>query len=127
VLKLNLDETAVRFFYKGQRGLTVMRGCKSKKGVNEFAQKAGIAEQKKSLMRVCIICDDAALQPKLPQLALASEHTLRVQDMAELDNVPETFTSNVEKVPGSTFQVWWSTYVYLATSYALMLQIGNLF
>jgi hypothetical protein len=90
-------------------------------------QKAGIAERQKSLMHVCIICDDAALQPKLPQLVLASEHTLRVQDMAELDNVPETFTSNVEKVPGSTFQVWWSTYVYLATPYALMLQIGNLF
>jgi len=88
VLRLNLDETAVRFFYKGQRGLTIMRGGKRKRTANEFVQKAGMAEQKKSVTHVCIICDDTTLQPKLPQLVLANEHTLRVQDIAELDNVP---------------------------------------
>jgi hypothetical protein len=46
VLRLNLDETAVRFFYKGQRGLTIMRGGKKRRTANEFVQKAGMAERK---------------------------------------------------------------------------------
>ena len=65
-----------------------MRGGKKRRTANEFVQKAGMAEQKKSVTHVCIICDDATLQPKLPQLVLANEHTLRVQDIAELDNLP---------------------------------------
>ena len=58
------------------------------KHINRSLCCQGVAEQKKPVTRVCIICDDATLQPKLPQLALANEHTLRVQDMAELDSVP---------------------------------------
>ena len=86
-LKLNLGETVVRFFYKGQAGLTIIRGRERRRAVSEFAQRAVVAEQKKSAMLVCILCDDATLQPNLPQLVLANEHTLRVQGMAELNSV----------------------------------------
>ena len=47
-------------------------------------QHASKAQQRKGITHVAIICDNTAIQPTLPQVVLASEHVLRVRDLATI-------------------------------------------
>lgn len=84
VLRLNLDETAVRFYYKPQNGLVAGRDSGCSRSPKSIVQKAGQAQQKKALTHIGIICDRPELQPRLPQIVLGNGYVLRQRDMARL-------------------------------------------
>ena len=60
VLRLNLDETSVRFWYEPRRGLRRPRKEVPRAG---FARKASRAQLRKAFTHIAIICDDSSLQP----------------------------------------------------------------
>ena len=76
VLRLNLDETSVRFWYEPRKGLRRDAGDKPRKG---FARQASRAQLRKAFTHVAIICDDTTLQPYLPQVLLVNERTVSVE------------------------------------------------
>ena len=76
VLRLNLDETSVRFWYEPRKGLRRDAGDKPRKG---FARQASRAQLRKAFTHVAIICDDSTLQPYLPQVLLVNERTVSME------------------------------------------------
>ena len=76
VLRLNLDETSVRFWYEPRLGLRRPRGQVPRAG---FARKASRAQLRKAFSHVAIICDDSSLQPHLPQVLLVNERTVSAE------------------------------------------------
>ena len=76
VLRLNLDETGVRFWYEPRLGLRRPSGQVPRAG---FARKASRAQLRRAFSHVAIICDDTALQPHLPQVLLVNEHTVSAE------------------------------------------------
>ena len=76
VLRLNLDETSVRFWYEPRKGLRRDAGDKPRQG---FARQASRAQLRKAFTHVAIICDDSTLQPYLPQVLLVNERTVSME------------------------------------------------
>ena len=76
VLRLNLDETSVRFWYEPRKGLRRDAGDKPRKG---FARQASRAQLRKAFTHVAIVCDDTTLQPYLPQVLLVNERTVSME------------------------------------------------
>ncbi len=84
LLRLNLDETAVRFYYKPRKGLVASLGRPHRARRRVPLQQASRAMQRKALSHMAIVCDDSALQPLLPQVLIGNEHVLRAGDLARL-------------------------------------------
>ena len=83
ILKLNLDETAVKFYYQGRKGL-VWTGQRTKRRCQPPKQKASKGQLKKAVTHVAIVCDNTEIQPKLPQMVLGSEFTFQARKMNDL-------------------------------------------
>ena len=76
VLRLNLDETSVRFWYEPRQGLRSNSGPTRKTGC---ARQASRGQLRRAFTHVAIICDDASLQPYMPQVLLVNERTVTVE------------------------------------------------
>ena len=76
VLRLNLDETSVRFWYEPRKGLRHPRNQIPRTG---FARQASRAQLRKAFSHIAIICDDTSLQPHLPQVLLVNERTVSAE------------------------------------------------
>ena len=63
MLRLNLDETAVRFYYKPNKGLRTKRTPNHDIHEARAVQHATKGQQRRALTHVAIICDDSELQP----------------------------------------------------------------
>ena len=90
ILRLNMDETSVAAFH----GDAVGNIAKWKKRW-PAAEPIVWADRKKrrtAYTHCAFICDDPALQPRLPQLILANESTMKV---ADLRRIQEILPSNV--------------------------------
>ena len=73
LLLLNLDETSIRFWYQPRLGL---RGrARAKPAGRGAARQASRGQLRKAFTHVAVICDDATLQPQLPQVILVNERT----------------------------------------------------
>ena len=73
LLLLNLDETSIRFWYQPRLGL---RGrARATPAGRGAARQASRGQLRKAFTHVAVICDDAALQPQLPQVILVNERT----------------------------------------------------
>ena len=92
VLRLNLDETSVRFWYEPCKGLRRPGGQVPRAG---FARKASRAQLRKAFSHVAIMCNDTSLQPHLPRVLLVTERTVS----AELNR---RWTS----LPGCNAKLW---------------------
>ena len=92
VLRLNLDETSVRFWYEPCKGLRRPSGQTPRAG---FARKATRAQLRKAFSHIAIICNDTSLQPHLPQVLLVNERTVSAQ-------LARRWTS----LPGSNAKLW---------------------
>ena len=92
VLRLNLDETSVRFWYEPRLGLRRRRGQIPRTG---FARKASRAQLRKGFSHIAVICDDTSLQPHLPQVLLVNEHTVSAE-------LKKRWTS----LPGCNAKLW---------------------
>ena len=76
VLRLNLDETSIRFWYEPRLGLRRPSRHVPKAG---FARQASRSQLRKAFSHIGIICDDASLQPHLPQVLLVNERTVTAE------------------------------------------------
>ena len=76
VLRLNLDETSVRFWYEPRLGLRRPTGRVPLVG---HARQATRGQLRRAFSHVAIICDDASLQPHLPQVLLVNERTVTME------------------------------------------------
>ena len=73
VLRVNVDETAVRFYMPQRRGLVAKR----RRGGPSLAQDASRRQQRSCVTHVAAICDDTAVQPSLPQVIIGNESVLQ--------------------------------------------------
>ena len=73
VLRVNVDETAVRFYMPQRRGLVAKR----RRGGPPLAQDASRRQQRSCVTHVAAICDDTAVQPSLPQVFIGNEAVLQ--------------------------------------------------
>ena len=73
VLRVNVDETAVRFYMPQRKGLAPKR----RRGGPSRAQDASRRQQRSCATHVAAICDDTAVQPSLPQVFIGNEAVLR--------------------------------------------------
>ena len=73
VLRINVDETAVRFYMPQRAGLVAKR----RRGGPSLAQDASRRQQRSCVTRVAAICDNAAVQPSLPQVFIGNEKVLQ--------------------------------------------------
>ena len=72
VLRVNVDETAVRFYMPQRKGLVPKR----RRGGPSRAQDASRRQQRSCVTHVAAICDDTAVQPSLPQVFIGNEAVL---------------------------------------------------
>ena len=73
VLRVNVDETAVRFYMPQRAGLVTKR----RRGAPSLAQDASRRQQRSCVTHVAAICDDTAVQPSLPQVIIGNESVLQ--------------------------------------------------
>ena len=76
VLRLNLDETSVRFWYEPRLGLRRKQGHILRAG---FARQASRGQLRRAFSHIAIICDDTSLQPHLPQVLLVNKRTITAE------------------------------------------------
>ena len=74
VLRINVDETAVRFYVSQRAGLVAKR----RRGGPSLAQDASRRQQRSCLARVAAVCDDPAAQPYLPQVFVGNEKVFQL-------------------------------------------------
>ena len=92
VLRLNLDETSIRFWYQPRMGLRPPKRQMPRTG---FTRQASRGQLRKAFSHVAIICDDASLQPHLPQVLLVNERTVSIEQLRLW-----------RSLPGSNAQLW---------------------
>ena len=115
VLRLNLDETNVAFFYPHARGNVVYRKRRLP-NAERPVQAARRSKLRTTFTHVGIVCDQADMQPLLPQLLLFnSKHVTRAQLHAFLPTLPPNV---YVKVSGSA---WSSGRIHAA----LMVLLGQ--
>ena len=85
VLRLNLDETSVRFWYEPRQGLRRDPGQARKAGC---ARQASRGQLRRAFTHVAIICDDASLQPHMPQVLLVNERTVTMEQSRRWTSLP---------------------------------------
>ena len=85
VLRLNLDETSVKFWYEPRLGLRRLSSPKPRVG---FARQASRSQLRRAFTHVAIICDDPTLQPLLPQILLVNERTVTVEQHRRWKSLP---------------------------------------
>ena len=83
-LRLNMDETAIRFFYD-QRGGFRLRPCvlRKKHGVPGY-RRSSAAGRKKSMTHIAVVCDDVEVQHRLPQILLGNENNFHAAQLEHL-------------------------------------------
>ena len=79
-LRINLDESALCVHQRSPRGFI----CFSGRRARELMQSVPRSRTRQYITFVCVICDNAVLQPLMPQFLIGNEHTFRQRDMAEL-------------------------------------------
>ena len=80
VLRVNMDETAVALHQGGGAGSIFL----SKRKFKELVEAASTSKRRCYMTHIAFICDRTDLQPRLPQIVVANEHTIRVRDLPAL-------------------------------------------
>lgn len=93
MLRINLDETACRLHCDQKRGLAVCRQrALSRAKKREIVQDVSRGKLRGCFTLIAMICDDASLQPLLPQILLGNEHIFQQR---VLDELRPTLPSNI--------------------------------
>ena len=85
VLRLNLDETSIKFWYEPRQGLCRPKGQAPRIGLG---RKASRAQLRKAFSHIAIICDDPCLQPHLPQVLLVNQRTVSAELHRRWNSLP---------------------------------------
>ena len=79
-VRINIDETSIPIHQAGPSGHI----CVSKRCAASLAQPVSRSKRRKCMSYVAVLCDDAALQPLLPQFLVANEHTVLKREMRNI-------------------------------------------
>ena len=83
-LLVNWDETSVRLHYAPGKGYAASRAVLFDKGDVEVNTSVSRGQMRQCMTHVGLICDDASLQPLLPQIIIGNEHTLKAEELEAL-------------------------------------------
>ena len=75
ILRINMDETAVKLYFQQARGLVHRRvggGKSCKTSVHNVSRR----QQRSTLSHVAFICDDTAIQPLMPHVLVGNDAVL---------------------------------------------------
>ena len=115
LLRVNLNETAVRCFYTCSKGVRPCRAEAAKiPALRSAAERASRRWQRMGLTHVGLICDDEEVQLRLPQVILASDKAVLKRDATLLE---ARLRRNVYLVRGRT---GWMTSAMLASILELL-------
>ena len=85
MLRISLDETSCRLHCDQKRGLAVCRQrALSRAKKTEIVQDVSRGKLRGCFTLIAMICDDASLQPLLPQILLGNEHIFQQRVLDEL-------------------------------------------
>ena len=76
LLRLNLDETACKLYYKPRKGALADEAMATAQREGRLVQNVDAGRQKAAVSHMALICDSPALQPKMPQFILSNEYIL---------------------------------------------------
>ncbi len=93
-LYVNMDETSVAVVQQNGTGAVVTASTPG--GVATLAPKASLSERRAAVTCISVVCDDAVLQPKLPQLIVAARR-LVTKKLKESIKFPGSVTLLAEK------------------------------
>lgn len=84
-LRINIDETSIPIHQANARGNI----CVNKRLAASLSQPVSKAKRRKCMTYVAVVCDDATLQPLMPQFLVGNAHTLLQKDMPSiLEHMP---------------------------------------
>ena len=92
VLRLNVDETACRLYYKPRKGDLADASIATALKDGRLVQNVDAGRQKAALSHMALLCDSSALQPHMPQFILGNEHVL---SKAVVESLSPTIPGNV--------------------------------
>jgi hypothetical protein len=81
LLRVNLDETSVCLFQGGRAGAIF---CTKKRARPQPCESVSLQKRRTFMSHVALICDNAALQPAMPQFVLANNKTLSAGQLAAM-------------------------------------------
>ena len=85
MLRINLDETSCKLHCDQKRGLAVCRQrALSRAKKIEIVQDVSRGKLRGCFTLIAMICDEASLQPLLPQILLGNEHIFQQRVLAEI-------------------------------------------
>ena len=84
ILRLNMDETACRFYYDQLAGVLAAEPVAAAARHGMSAQNVSTKAKRSAVTHVALIADDRELQYTLPQFILGNEHVLQAHVMREL-------------------------------------------
>ncbi len=89
LLRVNLDETAIRLFCEPAKGSVVLRPDWSRREPNRVRMRASKSLRRGSFTHVAAVCDCSSLQPFIPQAFLGGHNVILQRDVnAVLDDLP---------------------------------------
>ena len=85
MLRIIQDETSCKLPYDQKRGIAVCRQrALSRAKKTEIVQDVSRGKLRGCFTLIAMICDDASLQPLLPQILLGNEHIFQQRVLAEI-------------------------------------------
>ncbi len=84
VLRINLDETSLKMHISPRPGLVVEPCPKRRRQLLREGQGPSLGMRRAAATLIAFICDDDAVQARLPQIIVASKHLVNAVDFAEV-------------------------------------------
>ena len=88
ILRLNLDETSIKFWHQPRLGLR--RRTRDRLGGGKFARHTSRGQLRRAFTHVAVICDDPSVQRHLPQIMIVNEHTMRARSYSTWRALPDS-------------------------------------
>ena len=80
LLRLNIDETSLCVFQGDMKGTIFPRS----RGARTIKQQVPRGKRRRNITFSCVVCDDAAIQQKLPQFLIGNHVTFAAKEMRPL-------------------------------------------
>lgn len=83
-LRINMDETAVRYFQDARRGMLTAAGKRQLRTPRSLRRPATRGETRSMLSLMTFVCDDAEVQVALPQIVVVNAKLLPLRELGPL-------------------------------------------
>lgn len=84
ILHINLDESSLKMHIPARPGLVVEPCSKRRRQLLQEGQGPSLQTRRSAVTLLAMICDDPAVQPRLPQLVIANERLMSSSDFEKV-------------------------------------------